>query len=228
MEGDSPSNWRPVEFSASSTSTPITRSKALRRALIDLTSTVSGVTMQTVLKSTSGATGGVGCTSLRLAARTRAPGRYESEERRVTNANGPDISQRRRSRLPVQVRDGDEDCNELFEQAVALPLSKLPLRRSPTASATGRKGTRCVLLQRPQEFLKICRCTGVRRIWRRHWQRSLNWSHIYIIDNVKSTLTYPPTPLSSRPRPWLPDGASSRTGSNRYRCSVLPLFQGFM
>lgn len=69
-----PSNFSPASFFSSMTSTPTTTSKALRSSFIVLTSTVSGVTIQTVSKGTAWALEGE-CTSFNAAARARAPGR---------------------------------------------------------------------------------------------------------------------------------------------------------
>ena len=72
--------------SNSRTSTPTTTSKTFLRALIDLTSTVSGVTRQTVSNGIWFAEGGWAWTSRRAAARVSAPGRYESVVRSVAKA----------------------------------------------------------------------------------------------------------------------------------------------
>ena len=71
----SPRRCNPRALFSSIISTPITTLKALLRSFMLDTSTVSGVTRQTVWKSTSGGVGGVVCTSLRAAATVSAPGR---------------------------------------------------------------------------------------------------------------------------------------------------------
>jgi len=72
--------------SNSRTSTPTTTSKTFLRVFIDLTSTVSGVTRQTVSNGIWFAVGDWVWTSRIAAARVRAPGRYESVVRSVAKA----------------------------------------------------------------------------------------------------------------------------------------------
>ena len=74
--------------SNSRTSTPTTTSKTFLRVLIDLTSTVSGVTRQTVSNGIWSAVGDWEWTSRIAAATVRAPGRYESVVRSVAKAKG--------------------------------------------------------------------------------------------------------------------------------------------
>lgn len=82
-----PNRLRPRWLESNSrTSTPTTTSKTFLRALIDLTSTVSGVTRQTVSNGIWLAVGNWTWTSRIAAARVRAPGRYESVVRSVAKA----------------------------------------------------------------------------------------------------------------------------------------------